>query len=78
MNSATREVKEIIWKRILYFAMSVPQLAENPEQEGIGTRLPLLLVSKIFKARIFALRYRVQLNIIHCSGSHCRTFTPTR
>ncbi|KAJ7119100.1 hypothetical protein C8R44DRAFT_878607 [Mycena epipterygia] len=40
MNSATNEVKEIVWKRILYFAVFVPQLSENP---NIAPRLPLLL-----------------------------------
>ncbi|KAJ7119111.1 hypothetical protein C8R44DRAFT_982775 [Mycena epipterygia] len=47
MNAASKEVKESIWKRILYFAMSVPQLEQNFEQK-IPPRIPLLLASKTF------------------------------
>ncbi|KAJ7700714.1 hypothetical protein B0H17DRAFT_1046416 [Mycena rosella] len=48
MNSAPGEVQDMVWTRILYFAMSVPELAENPRERNIPPRLPLLLVSKLF------------------------------
>ncbi|KAJ7184586.1 hypothetical protein C8R46DRAFT_463603 [Mycena filopes] len=48
MQSASKEVYEVICALILYFAMSVPELAEDPSQKGISPRLPLLLVSKMF------------------------------
>ncbi|KAJ6606062.1 hypothetical protein DFH09DRAFT_1016995 [Mycena vulgaris] len=48
MNTATKEVQDIIWARILYFAMSVSELAQNPTQKQLPPRLPPLSVSKIF------------------------------
>ncbi|KAJ7684349.1 hypothetical protein DFH06DRAFT_4863 [Mycena polygramma] len=47
MKAAPQVVQEGIWKRVLYFAMSVPELTEQPD-ERIPGRLPLLLVSKTF------------------------------
>ncbi|KAJ7611837.1 hypothetical protein FB45DRAFT_1037475 [Roridomyces roridus] len=47
MAAATPEVKELIWTRVLYFALSVPELEEDPEKQ-IPPRLPILLVSKYF------------------------------
>ncbi|KAJ7490972.1 hypothetical protein FB451DRAFT_628605 [Mycena latifolia] len=46
MNAASEEVQNKIWKRILYFAMSVPQLAQDPVTKKLPPRLSLLLVSK--------------------------------
>ncbi|KAJ7490980.1 hypothetical protein FB451DRAFT_628667 [Mycena latifolia] len=46
MNAASEDVQNKIWKRILYFAMSVPQLAQDPATKKLPPRLPLLLVSK--------------------------------
>ncbi|KAJ7184590.1 hypothetical protein C8R46DRAFT_1208777 [Mycena filopes] len=48
MQSASKEVYEFVCARILYFAMSVPELADDPSEKGISPRLPLLLVSKMF------------------------------
>ncbi|KAJ7611844.1 hypothetical protein FB45DRAFT_1119335 [Roridomyces roridus] len=54
MEAATPEIKEIIWKRVLYFALSVPELEEDLYND-IPPRLPILLVSKYFNR--LALRY---------------------
>ncbi|KAJ6501308.1 hypothetical protein DFH09DRAFT_1001493 [Mycena vulgaris] len=63
MNAASEDVQAIIWKHILHFAMSVPVLAENPEQRNIPRRLPLLLVSKFFyRVALPHLYVHVQLN----------------
>ncbi|KAJ7490963.1 hypothetical protein FB451DRAFT_628519 [Mycena latifolia] len=48
MNEASTEVKDGIWKRILYVAMSVPEFARKPGAEKLSSRLPMLLVSKTF------------------------------
>ncbi|KAJ7684338.1 hypothetical protein DFH06DRAFT_4711 [Mycena polygramma] len=48
LAGAPEEVYDAILSRILYFAMSVPELAENPASRRIPPRLPLLLVSKAF------------------------------
>ncbi|KAJ6455973.1 hypothetical protein C8R47DRAFT_1228042 [Mycena vitilis] len=42
MKAAPQVVQEGIWKRVLYLAMSVPELTEQPD-EHIPERLPLLL-----------------------------------
>ncbi|KAJ6606057.1 hypothetical protein DFH09DRAFT_1299344 [Mycena vulgaris] len=46
MKAASEATQDTIWTRILYFAMSVPELAQNPGQTDLPPRLPLLLVSK--------------------------------
>ncbi|KAJ7084892.1 hypothetical protein B0H15DRAFT_384793 [Mycena belliarum] len=48
MSAASAEVRDKIWSRVLYFAMSVPELAQNPEAKHIFRRLPLLSTSKMF------------------------------
>ncbi|KAJ7294069.1 hypothetical protein C8J57DRAFT_1270713 [Mycena rebaudengoi] len=48
MNAASEETKELIWKRILYFAMSIPELDVDLFRRDIPPRLPFLLVSKTF------------------------------
>ncbi|KAJ7490950.1 hypothetical protein FB451DRAFT_628251 [Mycena latifolia] len=48
MNAASEEVRNKIWKRILYFAMSVPERADDPATKQLPPRLPFLLVSKMF------------------------------
>ncbi|KAJ7119096.1 hypothetical protein C8R44DRAFT_188691 [Mycena epipterygia] len=48
MNGASMQVQDTIWKRVLYFALSVSELAGNPVRKDIPPRLPLLLVSKTF------------------------------
>ncbi|KAJ7237745.1 hypothetical protein B0H12DRAFT_1138509 [Mycena haematopus] len=49
MAREAQEVQDNIWARILYFAMAVPELPDNPASKNIPHRLPLLLVSKTFK-----------------------------
>jgi hypothetical protein len=51
MNAASEETKELIWKRILYFAMSIPELEVDLFRRDIPPRLPFLLVSKTFMVR---------------------------
>ncbi|KAJ6606081.1 hypothetical protein DFH09DRAFT_1386536 [Mycena vulgaris] len=53
MNTESKEVQDIIWTRISYFAMSVPELAQNPTQTKLPPRLPPLSVSKIFNRLAF-------------------------
>ncbi|KAJ6567103.1 hypothetical protein B0H19DRAFT_1139456 [Mycena capillaripes] len=48
LAGAAEEVYDAIWARILYFAMSVPELANGVAHRKIPRRLPLLLVSKKF------------------------------
>ncbi|KAF7359036.1 F-box domain-containing protein [Mycena sanguinolenta] len=49
MNNAPKDVQDRVWDRILYFAMSVPERAdESPGKLVARRRLPLLLVSKTF------------------------------
>ncbi|KAF8205206.1 hypothetical protein K438DRAFT_1818723 [Mycena galopus ATCC 62051] len=48
MAGAPENVHDKIWARILYFAMSVAELANNPTTKDVSRRLPLLLVSKTF------------------------------
>ncbi|KAJ7700728.1 hypothetical protein B0H17DRAFT_1046454 [Mycena rosella] len=48
MKETSDEVKDVVWGRVFYFAMFVPELAQNPEAEDIPPRLPILLVSKMF------------------------------
>ncbi|KAJ7490920.1 hypothetical protein FB451DRAFT_1124494 [Mycena latifolia] len=48
MKAASEDVQSKIWKRILYFAMSVPELAQDPATKMLPSPLPLLLVSKLF------------------------------
>jgi hypothetical protein len=53
MAGAPKEEQDTVWMRILYFAMSVPELADNPAPRSAPRRLPILLVSKTFNARLF-------------------------
>ncbi|KAJ7119089.1 hypothetical protein C8R44DRAFT_789994 [Mycena epipterygia] len=48
MHGVAEEVQDVIWKRILYFAMSLPELEMGVELKSIPPRLPLILVSKMF------------------------------
>ncbi|KAJ7684366.1 hypothetical protein DFH06DRAFT_1155424 [Mycena polygramma] len=48
LAGASDEVYDALLGRILYFAMFVPELADNPALKDIPPRLPLLLVSKAF------------------------------
>ncbi|KAJ6500857.1 hypothetical protein C8R45DRAFT_925356 [Mycena sanguinolenta] len=48
MNNAPRDVQDKVWDRVLYFAMSVPERADESAWRGSRGRLPLLLVSKTF------------------------------
>ncbi|KAJ7896790.1 hypothetical protein B0H14DRAFT_2678766 [Mycena olivaceomarginata] len=48
LAGAPQDVRDQIWARVLYFAMSVPELAYNPTMGGVPPKLPLLLVSKTF------------------------------
>ncbi|KAJ7611828.1 hypothetical protein FB45DRAFT_1009632 [Roridomyces roridus] len=86
MEAARTEVKEFIWKRILYFALSVPELEEEPESK-IPPQLPILLVSKYFNrlalpyyyAHIILTKYGYSSNLVSVVernpwlGSHIRT-----
>ncbi|KAF7353879.1 hypothetical protein MVEN_01073800 [Mycena venus] len=47
MAGAPKDVQDEVWSRVLYFAMSVPERANNPSST-VPRRLPLLLVSKTF------------------------------
>ncbi|KAJ7699464.1 hypothetical protein B0H14DRAFT_3035697 [Mycena olivaceomarginata] len=48
LAGAPQDVRDQIWARVLYFAMSVPELAYNPTMRGVPPKLPLLLISKTF------------------------------
>ncbi|KAJ7718199.1 hypothetical protein DFH07DRAFT_334779 [Mycena maculata] len=48
MEAESQAVKDVVWKRVLYFAMSVPELEHNLVRKKIPPRLPVLLVSKTF------------------------------
>ncbi|KAF8209332.1 hypothetical protein K438DRAFT_1960329 [Mycena galopus ATCC 62051] len=50
MAGAPKEVQDTVWARVLYFAMSVPELDNNPAlaRKDVPPRLPLLMVSKTF------------------------------
>ncbi|KAJ7684328.1 hypothetical protein DFH06DRAFT_1312766 [Mycena polygramma] len=48
LAGASEEVYNTILSRILYFAMSVPDMDNNPTSRGIPPRLPLLMVTKTF------------------------------
>ncbi|KAF7359035.1 F-box domain-containing protein [Mycena sanguinolenta] len=49
MNNAPKDVQDKVWDRVLYFAMSVPERAdESPWARVSRRRLPLLSVSKRF------------------------------
>ncbi|KAJ7213528.1 hypothetical protein GGX14DRAFT_542380 [Mycena pura] len=48
MSAASTDVQDTVWSRVLYFAMSVPELAANLARHDIPPRFPLLLVSKTF------------------------------
>jgi hypothetical protein len=62
MAGATKQVHDKVWVRVLYFAMSVPELANNPLSAwSVPPRLPLLLVSKTFNARITKSIYYIAL-----------------
>lgn len=59
MDGEPSEVKDIIWKRVLYFALSVPELPQNVDRQKVSPRLPLLLVSKSFYVRVLRKRIYV-------------------
>ncbi|KAJ7213485.1 hypothetical protein GGX14DRAFT_542367 [Mycena pura] len=46
MSTASTDVQDTVWSRVLYFAMSVPELAADLARDDIPLRFPLLLVSK--------------------------------
>ncbi|KAJ6460871.1 hypothetical protein DFH09DRAFT_1383097 [Mycena vulgaris] len=48
MESASEMVRDDIWRRILYYAMSVPELEAGIYPKDVPPRLALLLVSKTF------------------------------
>ncbi|KAJ7875669.1 hypothetical protein B0H13DRAFT_1893997 [Mycena leptocephala] len=48
MAGAPKEVHDAVWARVLYFAMSVPKLADDPSPRKVPRRLPMLLVSTTF------------------------------
>ncbi|KAJ7119098.1 hypothetical protein C8R44DRAFT_982766 [Mycena epipterygia] len=48
MNGVAEEVQEVVWKRVLYFAMSLPELEMGVEVKRVPPRQPLILVSKTF------------------------------
>ncbi|KAJ7207552.1 hypothetical protein GGX14DRAFT_635493 [Mycena pura] len=48
MSAASKETQDVIWSRVLYFALSVEERAEDPTRKDVARRLPLLLVSKTF------------------------------
>ncbi|KAJ7213380.1 hypothetical protein GGX14DRAFT_445037, partial [Mycena pura] len=48
MSVAPMVVRDAIWSRIIYFAMSVPERGAEPERKNFPRKLPLLLVSKDF------------------------------
>ncbi|KAJ7684329.1 hypothetical protein DFH06DRAFT_1312767 [Mycena polygramma] len=67
LAGAPEDVYDTILSRILYFAMSVPELAENPASRGIPPRLPLLLVSKTFN-RVGLPSYYAHISLRHLSS----------
>ncbi|KAJ7905882.1 hypothetical protein B0H13DRAFT_1716676 [Mycena leptocephala] len=48
MAGAPKEVHDAVWARILYFALSVPELEDNTAPRNVPQRITLLLVSKTF------------------------------
>ncbi|KAJ6500839.1 hypothetical protein C8R45DRAFT_1071358 [Mycena sanguinolenta] len=48
MAHTPEEVQDKVWSRVLYFAMSVPERANDSTSRGVSRRLPPLLVSKTF------------------------------
>ncbi|KAJ7474334.1 hypothetical protein FB451DRAFT_287235 [Mycena latifolia] len=48
MESACEMDQDAVWKRILYYAMSVPELEAGFYPKDVPPRLPFLLVSKTF------------------------------
>jgi hypothetical protein len=51
LAGAPEDIHDKVWARVLHFAMSVPELANNVKSKDVPRRLPLLLVSKTFHAR---------------------------
>ncbi|KAJ7136666.1 hypothetical protein C8R44DRAFT_767613 [Mycena epipterygia] len=65
MESASQMVQEGIWKRILYYAMSVPELEDDIHRNPRPRRLSLLLVSKTFNRLALPYYYaNVRLNAV--------------
>ncbi|KAJ7699467.1 hypothetical protein B0H14DRAFT_3653002 [Mycena olivaceomarginata] len=54
LAGAPEDIHDKIWARVLHFAMSVPELANDVKWKDIPRRVPLLLVSKTFHARPFS------------------------
>ncbi|KAJ7896782.1 hypothetical protein B0H14DRAFT_2678709 [Mycena olivaceomarginata] len=48
LAGAPEDIHDKVWARVLHFAMSVPELANNVKSKDVPRRLPLLLVSKTF------------------------------
>ncbi|KAJ7213529.1 hypothetical protein GGX14DRAFT_696834 [Mycena pura] len=48
MSAASTDMQDTVWSRVLYFAMSVPELRADVARHDIPLRFPLLLVSKTF------------------------------
>ncbi|KAJ7896791.1 hypothetical protein B0H14DRAFT_2495284 [Mycena olivaceomarginata] len=48
LAGAPEDVYDKVWARVLHFAMSVPELANDVKWKDIPRRVPLLLVSKTF------------------------------
>ncbi|KAJ7107211.1 hypothetical protein C8R43DRAFT_1243704 [Mycena crocata] len=65
MSGASKETQEMIWTRILYFAMCVPGLTQTSQLKDGPSKLPLLLVSQTWQAR------RFKLEISSAAYSHC-------
>ncbi|KAJ7490978.1 hypothetical protein FB451DRAFT_1079765 [Mycena latifolia] len=73
MSDASNEVKDAIWKRVLYFAMSVPELEQDTKAKAIPRRLPILLVSRMFNR--LALPFFYAHTVIKNSADTSRFFT---
>ncbi|KAF8209296.1 hypothetical protein K438DRAFT_1810805 [Mycena galopus ATCC 62051] len=67
MAGAPKEVQDTVWARVLYFAMSVPELDNNSASKDVPRRLPLLLVSKTFN-RLGLLSYYAHVAIRQSSA----------
>ncbi|KAJ7056790.1 hypothetical protein C8F01DRAFT_1372749 [Mycena amicta] len=49
MSNAPKDTQDLVWSRILYFAMSIPEHTDNnPPKRKMPKNLPILLVSKDF------------------------------
>ncbi|KAJ6606071.1 hypothetical protein DFH09DRAFT_1269163 [Mycena vulgaris] len=76
LSAASPEVRETIWKRILYFAMSVLERAHNLGQKNLAPRMPLLLVSKTVNQ--LALPYFYTHTVVNNSTNTSKLLTVLR